>query len=145
MNIRCPLCHAWWIFEFLATIAKMSDVPGSYKGVFAGNEFWRIETTMWGQHALCGECSAKHRAFMVPEGLFRVPARVWTESDEKTMWGRLKGQQQDYAALLRARPHDGKPMQDDQKNVRERILQKGSIVISRERCKNLKLGWGTVE
>ena len=144
VNLRCPICHAWWIFEFMMMLAKIHEVPGSFKGVFNGQDVWKIDSSAWGAHTLCGTCSAKHRAFMPNGTLFGVPARVWTESDEKTMWGRLKHQQQEYAALLGSRLPDGTPLRDEQRDVRESILQKGSIMISRDRCKSMKLGWGDV-
>lgn len=144
-NIRCPICHDWWIFELLATIAKMSDIQGAQKGSLDGKSVWRLDTSFWGRDALCGCCSAKERAFM-PDGtsLHQIPARVWAESDEKAMWGRLKYQQSDYAAVLAVRPPDGEPLKDQQRDVREAIIPKGTIVITRERCKSLNLGWKEV-
>jgi hypothetical protein len=144
-NIRCPICHDWWIFEFLTTITKMSDIQGAQKGILDEKSVWRLDTSFWGRDALCGICSAKERAFM-PDGtsLHQIPSRVWTESDEKAMWGRLKHQQGEYAAVLAVRPPDGEPLKDQQRDVREAIIPKGTIVITRERCKNLNLGWGQV-
>ena len=139
LKLRCPCCYTWWTLEFESEATKRTDIKDVYLGSFKGTPAWRMDTSKWGVHSLCGTCRAKRKAFI--PNLAGPPSLAWRESDESEMWGRLKGNQGEYAALLDVRAFDGSELIDEQKSVSETILPGGSIVISRERCAKLKLDW----
>ena len=143
LQIRCPICHEWWVFEFKTRVAKISDIPGAYKGSIQGNPCWRMESIRWGVHALCGACCAKRKATTL--NVAGKLDKAWTDQDERDLWGRLKNQG-DYAALLTVRKpgEPGEQLRDDQNVVFRNILPEGRIMISRARCKELKLMWGDI-
>lgn len=157
-SVPCPYCDKKWHLHFkLAMGEKPRDMTDDELFRFKigtapdGTDIMRnafyLRTSMWGAHALCGDCFAMRAAIVVEKGRPGAReseiSRPWTEDDEKRFWGHLRHQQERYRATCVIHGDwDGSAMEmrDDQRARRREILGLG-VVVTRERLTEMNLNW----
>ena len=132
--IPCPICDVVWRFQFRQYLMKPEEeIDGLYRVQVEGKWIWKIDTSKWAKHGLCGDCKVNSKATLV----IRRPGQnaesrlAWTEADEAKMRGRQKHQQDRYAATVTfAVEKDPKrPLLDEQKARMSEILPEGRNTI----------------
>lgn len=149
--VKCPMCEEKWKFRGTTEPKeKLRDAVGGPVSVLGpdGRQYrgTKLETSRWGPHALCGTCRAKRAARVVEKILpnkVYVLSYPWKEEDEKQMYGRLRHQQDRYAAfaILIGPWSPEVEMIDQQKSRCAEIMATNPIYISRERVAMLGLDW----
>lgn len=156
--VRCPYCDEKWHLHFKIPEGEkprdMTDDELFRQKIGVGPDgaditraAFYLRTSMWGAHALCGNCFSMRAAIVVetgrPGSRESAVSRPWTEKDEARMWGHLRHQQERYKATCVIHGEwDGSAMElrDDQRARRREILGLG-VVVTRERLKEMNLNW----
>lgn len=132
-TIPCPVCDTKWRFQFRQHMKAPEELDGAYRVQIDEAWIWKVDSSRWGCHGLCGECRANRKAKLIIRRPGQNPEarEAWTEADEAMMKGRQKHQQEIYAAAVRFHVEDDpfRELIDEQKSRMLEILPVGRNTI----------------